>query len=41
MFQTPLIAPNSSADVRPTTRGTIELVDEQRTYAQGVTLTVN
>ena len=40
VFRTALIAPGASADIRPTTRGTIDLIDEQRTYAQGVTLTV-
>jgi len=39
-FQSPLIPPGGNYDVRPTTRGTIEIIDEQRTYAQGVTLTV-
>jgi plastocyanin len=37
----PSIAPGSSWDVRPTTAGTYDIVDEQRTYAQGVTLTVS
>jgi plastocyanin len=41
VFTTPLIAPGASADVRATVRGTLDIVDEQRTYAQGVTLTVS
>lgn len=36
----PSIAPGASWDVKPTVRGTYDIVDEQRTYAQGVTLTV-
>ncbi len=41
VFTTPVIPPGGHADIRATTRGRIDLVDEQRTYAQGVTLTVN
>ena len=37
----PSIAPGANWDVRPTVAGTYDIVDQQRTYAQGVTLTVS
>lgn len=37
----PTIAPGANWDVRPKTLGTYDIVDQQRTYAQGVTLTVS
>ena len=37
----PSIAPGANWDVRPAAAGTYDIVDEQRTYAQGVTLTVS
>jgi plastocyanin len=39
-IQSPLIASGGNWDVRPTARGTYDIVDEQRPYAQGATLTV-
>jgi plastocyanin len=39
-MQSPLIATGGTWDIRPTTRGTYDIVDEQRPYAQGATLTV-
>jgi hypothetical protein len=41
MGPSPSIAPNADWDVRPTVRGTYDIVDEQRPYAAGVTLTVS
>ncbi|HVV37096.1 MAG TPA: hypothetical protein VHC63_10875 [Acidimicrobiales bacterium] len=41
MGPSPSIAPNTDWDVRPTVRGTYDIVDEQRPYAAGVTLTVS
>jgi plastocyanin len=40
VLQSPPIANGANWDVRPTTRGTYDIVDEQRTYAVGATLTV-
>lgn len=40
MGPSPSIAPGASWDVRPTVKGTYDIVDEQRPYAAGVTLTV-
>ncbi|MEY2398684.1 MAG: hypothetical protein QOJ00_1858 [Actinomycetota bacterium] len=40
MGPSPSIAPGANWDVRPTVAGTYDIVDQQRTYAQGVTLTV-
>ncbi|MBA2608392.1 MAG: hypothetical protein H0U92_05615 [Actinobacteria bacterium] len=37
----PSIEPGGQWDVKPTVVGTYDLVDEQRPYAQGVTLTVS
>lgn len=42
MGPSPSIAPNGGIwDVRPTVKGTYDIVDEQRPYAAGVQLTVN
>ena len=41
MGPSPSIAPGGQWDVRPTVRGTYDIVDEARTYAVGVTLTVS
>lgn len=40
MGPSPSIAPNGDWDVRPTVRGTYDIVDENRPYAAGVQLTV-
>ena len=40
MGPSPSIAPGGTWDVRPTVKGTYDIVDEQRPYAAGVTLTV-
>ena len=40
MGPSPSIAPGGVWDVRPGARGTYDIVDEQRPYAQGVTLRV-
>jgi plastocyanin len=40
MGPSPSIAPGTSWDVRPMTKGTYDIIDEQRPYAAGVTLTV-
>jgi hypothetical protein len=40
MGPSPSIAPGADWDVRPNVRGTYDIVDEQRPYAAGVTLTV-
>lgn len=40
MGPSPAIAPGASWDVRPTAKGTYDIVDDQRPYAAGVTLTV-
>lgn len=40
VLQSPPIANGANWDVRPTTRGTYDIVDEQRTYAVGATLSV-
>jgi plastocyanin len=39
-MQSPMIATGGTWDVKPTARGTYDIVDEQRPYAQGATLTV-
>lgn len=41
MGPSPSIPPGGQWDVKPTAVGTYDIVDEQRTYAQGVTLTVS
>ncbi|MEY2417480.1 MAG: hypothetical protein QOG90_160 [Actinomycetota bacterium] len=41
MGPSPSIAAGADWDVRPTVRGTYDIVDEQRPYAAGVTLTVS
>lgn len=38
--KSPAIPPGGQWDVRPTAKGTYDVVDEDRTYAAGVTLTV-
>ena len=40
MGPSPSIAPGADWDVRPTVKGTYDIVDEQRPYAAGVQLTV-
>jgi plastocyanin len=40
VHKSPVIPPGGLWDVRPTTKGTYDVVDEDRTYAAGVTLTV-
>lgn len=41
MGPSPSIAPGGSWDIRPSTKGTYDIIDEQRPYAAGVTLTVS
>lgn len=41
MGPSPMIAPGGSWDVRPSARGTYDIIDEQRPYAAGVTLSVS
>ncbi len=40
LHKSPVIPPGGQWDVRPTTKGAYDVVDEDRTYAAGVTLTV-
>jgi plastocyanin len=39
--KSPVIAPGGTWDLRPTTKGNYDIVDEDRTYAVGATLTVS
>lgn len=41
MGPSPSIAPGGTWDVRPTAKGTYDIIDEARPYAAGVTLTVS
>jgi plastocyanin len=40
VYKSPTMAPGGTWDVRPTTKGNYDIVDEERTYAVGATLTV-
>jgi plastocyanin len=40
IYNSPTIAPGGTWDLRPTARGTFDIVDNERTYAVGATLAV-